>query len=469
MTLSRREFGLGVGAAIIALHTRAALAAPENGLSIAAIRDILAARIDAQRNGVGLVVGVVSPEGRQRVGYGRLAKNDPHTPDADTVFEIASLTKIFTGLIFAGMVLSGEIGMKDPLSRHLPGIALPERDGRAITLLDLATHTSGLPQFPDNPRLPPDAPADVFQWYLAMETYTEEDLFAFLAGYELPRTPGAQWGYSNVGFSLLGMALCRRAGVDFETLVTNRILRPLGMHDTAITPTKSMERRMAIPHELNLRPVPRQQRSIFAPSGGLLSTANNLMIFLHALMDGGHSPVTVANELALATRRPGSAPGNEQAIGWEIVPIAGVNACWKVGGSRGCSSVLTYDRATRRGVVVLGNSDYRVDDIGRHVLVRAAPLRRPFTAVDVAPELLDAYAGSYRLGTLQIDIVRVGDGIGSKFGQFPPLMLTAIGEAAFLNPEANTEFQFRRDADGRVTGLALISEGQPPTELSRVR
>ena len=469
MAISRREFTQTMGALNRGASLRG-MGGTEQGLSKAAIREILAARIDRQRNGVGLVAGVVAPNGRQCIGYGRMARDDPRTPDANTVFEIASLTKIFTGLIFAGMFQRGEIGLEDPLSRHLPGIALPERDGRAITLLDLATHTSGLPQFPDNPRLPPDAPADVFQWYLAMETYTEDDLFAFLAGYGLPRAPGAQWGYSNVGFALLGMALCRRAGMNFETLVTSRILRPLGMHDTAITPTKSMECRMATPHELNLRPVPRQQRSIFVPSGGLLSTANDLMTFLRALMPGARSPIAAANDLALATGRPGNEAGFEQAIGWEIRQVAGANVCWKPGGSRGCSSVLTYDRVTHKGVVVLGNSDYRVDDIGRHVLVPAAPLRRQFTAVDVIPELLVHLFRQLHARHHSADRYRAA---GSRdrvaVRQVPPLALTAISEAAFLNPDANTEFRFRRDADGKVTGLTLVSEGQPPTDLSRVR
>jgi D-alanyl-D-alanine-carboxypeptidase/D-alanyl-D-alanine-endopeptidase len=106
-----------MGALILELHSRAAWAAPEQHLSKAAIREILAARIDRQRNGVGLVAGVVAPNGRQRVGYGRIAGDDPRTPDANTVFEIASLTKIFTGLIFAGMVQRGKIGLEDPLSR----------------------------------------------------------------------------------------------------------------------------------------------------------------------------------------------------------------------------------------------------------------------------------------------------------------------------------------------------------------
>ncbi len=309
----------------------------------------------------------------------------------------------------------------------------------------------------------------MFAWYLAMETFTEADLHAFLAGYQLPQAPGSKWGYSNVGFVLLGMALCSRAGLDYETLVTRRILRPLGMESTAVAATPAMDRRAATPHELNLRPAPRQARSLFVSSGGLLSTANDLMVFLKALMPGTNSSIAEANHLALATRRPGNEPGFEQAIGWEIRQVAGTEVCWKLGGSRGCSSALGYDPAARKGVIVMGNSDYQVADIGRHILVPAAPLRRQFVAVDVAPTVLDRYAGSYRAESgFQLDIVRVGNGIGSKFAAFPPLMLTAIGEALFLDPDAVSEFEFHRDADGKATALVVTPPSQAPIELARV-
>jgi CubicO group peptidase (beta-lactamase class C family) len=451
-----------------AQHTLTARAASAEGLSDAAIRDILAARIDRQRNGVGLVVGVVLPKSRQRVGYGRLAMDDRRTPDADTVFEIGSLTKIFTGLLFADMVLRGEIGMDDPLSRHLPGVDVPEWRGRTITLLDLATHTSGLPRFPDNPRLPPDPPKDVFEWYLAMPNYTQADLFAFLDSYKLPREPGTKWEYSNTGFTLLGMALCHRAELGYEALVARRILRPLGMDSTAIRPTPSMARRRVTPHELNLRPAPPQQPDLFDPAGGLLSSANDLMTLLSAVTPGARSPVAAANDLALRTRRPGDGAGAEQAIGWEVVQIGGKTPRWKTGGTRGCSTVMTYDPDTGKGVVVLGNSDNPPWDIARHVLVPAVPLRRGFDAVDVAPARLNAYVGSYALGSgLQVAIARLGDGISSRFFQFPPLALTATSDTAFLNPDTTMEFEFRRDADGKVMTLTLKPQGEAPVELLR--
>ncbi|HUJ30480.1 MAG TPA: serine hydrolase domain-containing protein, partial [Candidatus Acidoferrum sp.] len=106
------------------------------------IRQILVDRIDTQHQSVGFVVGVIGPEGRRVVAYGHLEKGDPRALNGDTVFEIGSATKVFTSLLLAEMVERGEVALDDPVSKYLPpDVKMPERNGRSITLIDLATHT----------------------------------------------------------------------------------------------------------------------------------------------------------------------------------------------------------------------------------------------------------------------------------------------------------------------------------------
>jgi len=137
------------------------------------ILKMLVDRIDANRQSVGMVVGVIEPGGRRIVAYGKLDQGDRRMLNGDTVFEIGSVTKVFTSLLLSDMVQRGEVSLTGPVSRYLPaGVKTPQRNGRQITLLDLATHTSGLPRMPTN--FNPDKPyAD----------YTDAQLYEFPASY----------------------------------------------------------------------------------------------------------------------------------------------------------------------------------------------------------------------------------------------------------------------------------------------
>src|SRR5436190_201374 len=142
---------------------------PLTVLSNHEIREILIKRIDQQKQAVGIVVGVIDPNGRRVVAYGNLANGDPRTLDGDTIFEIGSLTKVFTSLVLADMVNRKEVTLDDAAAKYLPeNVRMPQRNGKSIALLDLSTHSSGLPPIPGN--WTPEA------------AYGIEDLYQFLSG-----------------------------------------------------------------------------------------------------------------------------------------------------------------------------------------------------------------------------------------------------------------------------------------------
>jgi D-alanyl-D-alanine-carboxypeptidase/D-alanyl-D-alanine-endopeptidase len=117
------------------------------------VKALLVQLVDVEKRAPGIVVGMIAADPPERcvVGYGRLSATDQRVPDGDTVFEIGSITKVFTGILLAQAVLNGEVQLDDPISMYLPeGVTAPEYEGRPITLLDLATHTSGLPRMPSN-------------------------------------------------------------------------------------------------------------------------------------------------------------------------------------------------------------------------------------------------------------------------------------------------------------------------------
>ncbi|MGA8399045.1 MAG: serine hydrolase [Stellaceae bacterium] len=147
------------------------------------------------------------------------------------MFEIASITKVLSALILADMVERGEVAMVDPVAKYLPtSVKVPEYQGKPITLIDLATYTSGLPIMPDNFTGP---------------DYTIDQFYAFLSGYTLKNPPGTHYEYANAGFGLLGHAMARRTGRSYEALLVERICDPLGLRSTRIIPTADMQSRLA--------------------------------------------------------------------------------------------------------------------------------------------------------------------------------------------------------------------------------
>jgi len=413
----------------------------------AEIRQILVDRVDVQHKSVGIVVGIVTPQGRRVVAYGPV--------DGDTVFEIGSVTKVFTSLLLADMVVRGEVALADPLDKYLPaGVKAPEWKGRKITLVDLATHTSGLPFFPSN-FLPVEDRA-------AYGKYTVEQLYRFLSTYELPREPGAQWEYSNTGGGLLGLALARRAGIDYEALVHARITGPLGMESTGIALPQRFRDRLATPHGERLEPEPAWDLPALPGAGSLRSSANDLLKLLAAFTGAVKSPLAPAMAAMPETRRPNRLYMLDQALGWFVVGKGEEQFFIHGGGTHGFASSLAYDPKTRTGVVVLSNAAGSVDDIARHLLRPSLPLDKPrplkaHKEIAVDPKLFDNYAGRYRPSPDWVyTVTREGDVLRIQLPAAPKFRLHPESERDyFIEETGDIQVTFQTDAQGRSTGLIL--------------
>jgi serine-type D-Ala-D-Ala carboxypeptidase/endopeptidase len=327
------------------------------------ILNLLIKRIDVQHKGVGIVVGVMDGDGRRVVSHGVVSQDDPRPLDGDTAFEIGSLTKGFTSLLLADMVHRGEVALDDPVVKYLPpGVTMPGRGGKQITLIDLATHTSGLPRLPGN-----YAPRDLTN---PNADYSVEQLYEFLSTYQLPRDIAVEFEYSNLGVGLLGHVLALRAGTDFETVMRQRVLTQLGMSSTAITLSATLKARVAKGHDQDLRPTPSWDMPTLAGAGGLISTANDLLRFLAAALAYVATPLEAAIATQIATRRPTGTRGLETALGWNIFTNSAGEAVLHNGRTGGYRSFMGFDPRARVGVVVLSNASTAAgdDDIGLSVL-----------------------------------------------------------------------------------------------------
>jgi D-alanyl-D-alanine-carboxypeptidase/D-alanyl-D-alanine-endopeptidase len=441
------------------------------------IRRILVERIDHHWS-AGLVVGLISRDGRLVVSHGHAGNGDMPL-NGDTVFEVGSVTKAFTALVLADMVIRREVALTDPLEKFLPaGVRAPTRNGRSITLQDLATHTSGLPRMPPNLK-----PRD---WANPYADYSVASLYAFLSEVTLPHDPGSHYEYSNVGYGLLGHLLALKSETDYETLVASRVLKPLGMQNTGISLSADLALRLASGHDVMLRRVPKwDQTSAVAAAGALHSTANDLLTLLAAILGGGDTPTRHATALMLSASRPTPYPNLRIGLGWHLLQFEGRDIVFHAGGTGGYRSFVGFDVETGTGVVVLSNTNSEADlnDIGLHLLDRRAVLLSFPPSASGDPTQLDRYTGVYAVGPgAEVAIIRIGWLLFAKETGQPAFVLSAEGDSDFAirsvdltrppmyRPEVAlpTRYTFDLDATGR--GIALTRhDGERRTRAARVK
>jgi len=444
------------------------------------IEAILRERIDTGKQAVGIVVGVVDEKGRRVISYGRPSRDSDRTVDGDTVFEIGSATKVFTGLLLADAVERGEVKLDDPISKYLPSsVKAPARNGRQITLLDLATHLSGLPRVPDNL-----APKDANNPYA---DYTVERMYAFLSDYTLPRDIGAKYEYSNLGAGLLGHILALKAGTNYETLVLQRICRPLGMTNTQITLSPELRARAATGYNKEGKPVPDFDISTLAGAGALRSTANDMLKFVAANLGLVKSDLWPAMQMAQAPRHAASQPNWEIGLCWHILHEFGTEVTWHNGETMGFHSFIGFDKMKRRGVVVLANSAHLIDDIGLHLLEPKHPVPhvepvKERVAIHLEPKILDHYVGRYEFeeapGRL-FNLRRDGDKLMAQLTGQPYHEIFPESETNFFYKVVNAQITFNKDASGKVQNLVLHQNGidhtykkvsdEPPKERRAIK
>jgi CubicO group peptidase (beta-lactamase class C family) len=417
----------------------------------------------AGRSGEGIAVGVTDGAGHRVTGRGPAGAA---TFDGNTLFEIGSMSKVFTALLLADMVQRGEVALDDPAEKYLPaGAKMPMRGGREITLEDLATHRSGLPRLPDNLsfRDPTNPYAD----------YSEANLLDFLGRYELTRDIGSTYEYSNLGVGLLGYLLARRAGTDYENLLKRRITIPLGMRDTTITLTAAQKARFATGHDGYMRPTSAWDLPVLAGAGGIRSTVNDLLIFLDASIGTKPSRLAPAMKAMLAKRWPGVSPRIATGLGWMVMASSSGEIVFHGGGTGGFRTAMAYDPSKQRGAVILTNAavEESIDDLSFHLLlgapvapaapVPAAPKAVPArTAIELPITDLDRVVGHYRFKPqLDLIVTREGTGLKAQITGQPGFPIFAEAPLTFFWRVVDAQVVFVAGPTGQVTGAVLHQGG----------
>jgi len=421
----------------------------------------------------GMALGLVDRTGSFVHGYGSVG--DAGVPPAgDTIFQIGSITKTLTGLWLATQIVDGGLQASAPVQSLLPStVTVPSYEGTAITLQDLATHTSGLPDAPTN--LAPADPLDPWA------EYTVQDIYTFLSGYSLTYRPGTQWVYSNIGEGLLGLALSLRAGGTVNDGIQNVIAGPLGLVDTSAVLSSSQQQRLAQGYDGDLNPIePWSFTEATAGAGELRSTVNDLLKYAEAQAGLANTPLAAAMALSHQPIHPTSISGYSIGINW-IVSTDG-KVVWHNGGVYGGMAFVGFDPGSQKAAIVLIDTGALnvttslgwdpLTSIGLSLVQWLDGTSPPSLAsilppsVSLTPAQLQPFVGNYTItGVGAFAVSLQGSRLSANApAVWPrPIVLYPASATAFVCREVQATGSFQTGADGGVDGITVNIEGQTLT------
>ena len=336
------------------------------------LKETIQSLVNNNKTNAAIVVGLVDPNGTQFYGYGNMSNANPITVDKDTIFAIGSITKVFTTILLADMVNSGLVNLDDPIEKYFPpSVKVPTYNGQKITLENLATHTSGLPEFPGShcvSNFNGTDDEDSLQARLFFiecdKNYTFDQLYQDLSNTTLTSEPGLKFEYSTFGISLLGHILALKSGISYDRLLEERILNVLGMNNTSIVFSDAQKSRLAIGH-LNGKELPFWNTSRpIAPAGGLHSSVADMLKFASAnlgLIDTKINTAMKESHIIIHDSRLGKAFSNNYtayvSLGWIIATDFGTQIVEHNGETAdGYNSFIALNTSKERGIVIIASA-----------------------------------------------------------------------------------------------------------------
>jgi serine-type D-Ala-D-Ala carboxypeptidase/endopeptidase len=336
------------------------------------LKETIQSLVNNNKTNAAIVVGLVDPNGTQFYGYGNMSNANPITVDKDTIFAIGSITKVFTTILLADMVNSGLVNLDDPIEKYFPpSVKAPTYNGQKIILENLATHTSGLPEFPGShcvSNFNGTDDEDSLQARLFFiecdKNYTFDQLYQDLSNTTLTSEPGSKFEYSTFGISLLGHILALKSGISYDRLLEERILNVLGMNSTSIVLSDAQKSRLAIGH-LNGQELPFWNTSRpIAPAGGLHSSVADMLKFASAnlgLIDTKINTAMKESHIIIHDSRLGKAFSNNYtayvSLGWIIATDFGIQIVEHNGETvDGYNSFIALNTSKERGIVIIASA-----------------------------------------------------------------------------------------------------------------
>lgn len=398
-----------------------------------------------------IALAIIDSSGVKFFNFGKTAKYGQEV-DENTIYEIGSISKVFTGIMLAQQVVDGDLKLEDEINDFLPNdIKVPVMGDKEITFGNLTDHTSGLPGMPYN-----FSPANRHNPYA---DYTVDQMYKFISSYHPVRTVGSEFEYSNLAQGLLGHLLAINKGLTYEELMVQTIAFPLEMNDTRIELTKRMKENLARGHS-GRRVVENWDIPTLAGAGAIRSSTSDMAKFVSANLGYMSSPLMDAMELSHQIRHD-KAVDRSIAMGWHILKRNKGDIICHGGATGGYRTFMGFVKETGKGVVLLSNSSEGADDIGYYLLDSGSKLAKfKSDAVDVPKSTLEQYVGFYELQPkLKINITRerkqlFGQATGQeRFGIYPE------NDTAFYLTVVDAKIVFHLEKD-TVVSLTLFQGGQ---------
>jgi CubicO group peptidase (beta-lactamase class C family) len=320
---------------------------------------------------VGAIIGIINKQQERIIfSYGTKSINNNEPPDANTVFEIGSITKTFTATLAANMFLMGNFS-DDTVGHYLPAgqVSMPSMDGVEIRLVHLMTHSSGIPRSPRGTSFPFPAGYDPLDPYAA---YTTEHIYDYLTNYcILEFTPGTWFAYSNTGMGLTGHIIGSVDGTSYETVLTRDIFNVLDMDNSSLFLTEQQLNNLALGHNSNKQIVPNwNAQDIFQGAGFIKTSLNDMFKYLEANLGLIDTPLRMAMAFAHQAQFHQGSLGEICLAWYELKLDDGQVIFYHGGGTGGYDTYLGFNKSLSTGAIVLFNSkvDESVLVIGELVL-----------------------------------------------------------------------------------------------------
>ena len=332
------------------------------------IVDSIATDFLARNHSSCIVIGIID-HGEQKIYcYGNINKNGGPSADSNTLFEIGSLTKLFTATATAIEVHSGKLKYSDSLSSLLPGIHMPEYAGHEIKVIDLLHHTSGLPRIPTDLFIP----RKNFDTLNPYAIYSRTNLDSFIDKYRLRWMPGTSYSYSNLGYGLMGDILSRIEGKSYESIIGEMIWKPLNMNHSTITLSEEQKKVIASPYNQKGEPDHLWDFDALAGAGAIRSDITDMMKFLSVSMNpGGVKDIKLKNALIdCQTMLFNADNGVKVGLGWHSQPFNYDRLIFHAGGTGGYHSFIGFTKNSQKGIIMLTNSQMENDEIALNILAR---------------------------------------------------------------------------------------------------
>lgn len=405
-----------------------------------------------------LSIGVVLEGKTWTANYGRMSETDNRQPTADTIYELGSISKVFTSLLLADAASNGNLTLDQPIGTLMPEMNDSNPDvGKSITLKQLAIHTSGLPRMPTN--INPADPNNPFAGY------DRELLVEFMKTVKPQHRAGKKYEYSNLGGGLLGELVAHHANTGYDQLLREKILEPLKMNDTFVRIPETHRQRMAPPHNAALLPDHNWGFGVLDGAYAVRSTTHDMIRFIQAQIDSPDDAIGNAIDLAWQQQLSATLFGRRaMGLGW-VIAGDGLTR-WHNGQTGGYQTMMLINRKSKAGVILLCNTaSSGVDPLAEGIFQTIVGMKvKPVTftpTVNVDPEYVQRLVGNYQLAPgVIISVFSNRDKLMAQLTGQGAMRVYPKSESVWNYRDVKAQLRFDVPETGKSTGVSLHQNGR---------